>query len=106
MVNKDEIKEYLQNNPDVLREALKNVGVKTGQQAYTLIKKEVGTYDTHELKGTKIVKGKPKKTVFYTFRLPNESIVRIPEHCLDDYNIKLDKIPTFIDEGEDNDRDK
>ena len=52
------------------------------------------------LKGTKIVDGKDIETTFYTFRLPNGSIVRLPEHCLNDYHIKLDKVPMFEDEGE------
>lgn len=96
-MNLESIKEMLQNNPEVLREALKTVGVKTRTPAYTLIKKEKGTYKSKVLKGTKIVDGKDIETTFYTFRLPNESIIRIPEHCLDDYNIKLDKVPTFED---------
>ena len=100
MVENKEISEYLANNPDVLREALRKVGVKTGSPAYTLIKKEKGTYKSKVLKGTKIVDGKDIETTFYTFRLPNGSIVRLPEHCLDDYNIRLDKVPMFEDEGE------
>lgn len=100
MVDITEVKKMLSENPDILREALKDVGVKTGTPVYELIKKEKGTYTSKKLVGTKIVDGKEIETTFYTFRLPNGSIVRLPEHCLEDYNIKLDKVPKFIDDGE------
>lgn len=99
-MDKNDISEYLKENPDVLRNALKNIGVRTGTPAYELIKKEKGTYISKKLVGTKIVDGKEIETTFYTFRLPNGSIVRLPEHCLEDYNIRLDKVPMFEDEGD------
>ena len=36
----DALRQLLSENPDLLREALKGVGVKTGEPAYTLIKTE------------------------------------------------------------------
>ena len=92
------LRQLLSENPDLLREALKGVGVKTGVPMYTLIKTEKGLEPTKRLEGTRIVEGEPRETTFYTFRLPNESIVRIPESTLDDYKIRVDKAPMMEDE--------
>ena len=89
----DALRQLLKDNPDLLREALKGVGVKTGVPKYTLIKTEKGIEPTKRLEGTRIVEGPGRETTFYTFRMPNDSIVRIPESTLADYHISLDKIP-------------
>lgn len=89
----DALRQLLSENPDLLREALKGVGVKTGVPKYTLIKTEKGIESTKVLEGTRIVDGPGRETTFYTFRMPNDSIIRIPESTLGDYHIKLDKVP-------------
>lgn len=96
----DALRQLLSENPELLREALKGVGVKTGIPKYTLIKTEEGVEPTKVLEGTRIVDGPGRKTTFYTFRLPNESIVRIPESTLADYHISLDRVPMMENEGE------
>lgn len=89
----DALRQLLSENPDLLREALKGAGVKTGEPAYTLIKTEKGIEPTKVLEGTRIVDGPGRETTFYTFRLPNGSVIRIPETTLGDYKINLDRIP-------------
>ena len=94
------IQRALLQNPEILQAALKQQGVKgTGLPAYQLIGKEDKEIPLTKLVGTKLVPSEPKVVTFYRFRMLNGSEVSIPQHCLADYKINLNDIPSVDDDG-------
>jgi hypothetical protein len=94
------IQKALEGNPDLLRAALSKMApAQQGKQAYSVIGTEEKDVPLFKMENTRIVPDGVRKVKHYQIRCMNGSIVSIPEHCLKDYNISLERIPIVDDDG-------
>lgn len=88
-INPDVIKEFLKSNPEILRDAIRSAGGQTlGTPAYSIIGISNREVPVCKMEGTRIVRDKNVTERVFCVRTMNGDILDIPEHCLEDYNIK------------------
>lgn len=99
-VSAEALQKALESNPDLLRAALNKMGAaQQGKRAYTVLGTEIKEVPIYKMENTKIVQDGTAKIKHYQIKCMNGSIVSIPEHCLDDYNISLENIPLVDEDG-------
>ena len=100
-VSVDALQKALESNPDLLRAALNKMGAgsQQGKRAYTVVGTEIKDVPLCEVEGTKILRKKVAKVKHYVIRCLNGSELSIPEHCLEDYGIDVNRIPVVDEDG-------
>lgn len=99
-INPELIKEFLKSNPEILRDAIRNVGGQTlGTPAYSIIGVANREVPVCEMEDTRIVRKKTITERVFSVRTMNGDILDIPEHCLEDYKIKPGVVKIVDEDG-------